>query len=109
MVNWRNMFKPWILARGQEYYECGQVVELDETEAIIRAEISGSQVYHVVMQRTGGRVLSMSCDCSHATGGENCKHMAAVLMALDEKTAQLKMDSACDRKQYRHVAAHLCN
>ena len=43
MANWRNLFKPWILARGQEYFECGQVVELKEVGSIVTAEVSGNR------------------------------------------------------------------
>ena len=38
MANWRNLFKPWILSRGQEYFECGQVVELKEVDSIVFGE-----------------------------------------------------------------------
>lgn len=92
MASWRNMFKPWILVRGQEYYECGQVVELKEVGSVVTAEVSGSKAYRVGIHKSGERVTHMSCDCPHAAGGENCKHMAAVLFALDEKTAQPRMD-----------------
>ena len=92
MASWRNLFKPWILARGQEYHECGQVVELKEAGSSVTAEVSGSRAYHVDIQRKDNCVARMSCDCPHAAGGENCKHMAAVLFALDEKTAQPRMD-----------------
>ena len=92
MPNWKNMFKPWILARGQEYFDCGQVVKLEEDGSAVRAEVSGSRAYHVEIHRSGERVHCMSCDCPHAAGGENCKHMAAVLMTLDEKTAPPRLD-----------------
>lgn len=92
MASWRNLFKPWILARGQEYYECGQVTELKEIASTVFAEISGNQAYHVEVQRKDKRVVRMSCDCPYAEGGENCKHMAAVLFALEEKSAQPRMD-----------------
>ena len=92
MANWRNLFKPWILARGQEYFECGQVVKLKEVGSVVTAEVSGNRAYYVEIHRSGERVTCMSCDCPHAAGGENCKHMAAVLFALDEKTAQPRLD-----------------
>lgn len=92
MANWRNLFKPWILSRGQEYFECGQVVELKEVDSIVMAEVRGNRAYYVEIHRSGERVTSMSCDCPHAAGAENCKHMAAALFALNEKTAQPRMD-----------------
>ena len=92
MAIWKDLFKPWILVRGREYFECGQVVELKEVGSVVTAEVSGSKAYRVEIYRSGERVTRMSCDCPHAVGGENCKHMAAVLFALDEKSAQLRMD-----------------
>ena len=92
MANWRNLFKPWILSRGQEYFECGQVVEQKEVGSVVTAEVSGSKAYRVEIYRSGERVTRMVCDCPHAAGGENCKHMAAVLLALDEKIAQPRLD-----------------
>ena len=81
---WKDLFKPWILERGREYYECGQVEELAEDGPVSRARVSGSQLYRVEIQRSGEYVVRMHCDCPYADGGENCKHMAAVLFALDE-------------------------
>ena len=81
-MSWRKLFKPWILVRGKEYFECGQVGELKEVGAVVTAEVSGSRAYHVEIHRSGERVTRMSCDCPHAAAGENCKHMAAVLFEL---------------------------
>lgn len=92
MASWRNFFKPWILARGQEYHEFGQVGELKEIGSTVFAEVSGSKTYHVEIQRKDHRVVHMSCDCPYAVKGENCKHMAAVLFSIDEKTPQPRMD-----------------
>lgn len=35
-------------------------------------------------KRSGTNVVRMRCDCPYADGGENCKHMAAVVYALEE-------------------------
>lgn len=88
MANWRNLFKPWILERGQEYFECGQVTELENDGDLVRAEVCGSQDYHVEIRRSGKRVERMSCDCPYADKDENCKHMAAVLFALEDRSVQ---------------------
>ena len=88
MTSWRNLFRPWILERGQAYFECGQVTELEDDGDLVRAEVSGSQVYHVAIRRSGKQVVSMTCDCPYADKGENCKHMAAVLFALKGQTTQ---------------------
>lgn len=92
MANWRDLFRPWILERGQEYYECGQVTELEDDGGLIRAEVSGSQAYHVEIRRSGKRVDWMSCDCPYADKDENCKHMAAVLFELEHRSAQQRLN-----------------
>ena len=63
MANWRNLFKPWILVRGKEYFECGQVAELKEVGSVVTAEVSGNRAYYVEIHRSGERVTRMSCDC----------------------------------------------
>lgn len=92
MARWKELFKPWILARGQEYFECGQVVELKEIGSRILAQVSGTQLYQVEIERSGTNVLQMNCDCPYADGGENCKHMAAVLFALEKTQRETRMD-----------------
>lgn len=92
MANWKYLFQPWILDRGQAYFECDRVMDLEENGDLIRAQVSGSQSYRVEIQRFGGRVVRMRCDCPYAAGGENCKHMAAVLFALEEAPGETRMD-----------------
>ena len=92
MAKWRDLFMPWILERGREYFECRQVVELEDDGGLVRAEVSGSQLYHVEIQRSGKRVDWMACDCLYADKGENCKHMAAVLFALEDRSPQQSPD-----------------
>lgn len=92
MSNWKDMFKPFILERGEEYYDCGYVEMLDSEEPLIQALVLGSQVYQVNIQKTGGHVSSMHCNCPYARKGENCKHMAAVLYALEEEKSDPQVD-----------------
>lgn len=92
MANWRDLFKPWILERGQAYFECGQVTELEDDGDLVRAEVSGTQAYHVEIRRSGKQVVSMTCDCPYADQDENCKHMAAVLFELEDRSTQQRTD-----------------
>lgn len=109
MARWKELFKPWILARGQEYYECGQVTALEETGDRIQAQVSGSQLYQVDIQKSGTNVLQMNCTCPHADGRKNCKHMAAVLFALDEASAEARMNwqTALDKLSEEQLRALL--
>ena len=86
MSNWRNLFKPWIVERGQAYFECGHVVELEEEGFLVRAKVWGSREYQVEIRSDSEGVAQMVCDCPYAERGENCKHMAAVLFALEDGT-----------------------
>lgn len=92
MASWRELFKPWILERGRGYFDFGRVVELEEESSIIRAEVSGTQEYHVEIRKAGEWVVQMDCDCPYAAGGENCKHMAAVLFALEGESGNEGVD-----------------
>ena len=88
MANWRDLFKHWIVERGQAYFECGQILEMEEDGTIVRAKVSGSREYQVEIHRNNGRMVQMYCDCPYAESGENCKHMAAVLVALEDGTVK---------------------
>ena len=41
---WKDLFRPRILARGREYFACGQVVDFEEDDSVIRAQISEDEL-----------------------------------------------------------------
>lgn len=92
MGDWRELFKPWILERGRVYFSGGHVVELEEEGFLVCAKVSGSQEYQVEIRSDSDGVLRMACDCPYAERGENCKHMAAVLFALEDVPEQERTD-----------------
>lgn len=59
------------------YFVCGQVVELEMDGQVVRAEVSGTQEYHIEIRKVGGRVVQMECDRPwHAYDGitmEKCR------------------------------------
>jgi len=83
MGRWKNLFKPIILERGLEYYRDGCVVNLEQKVDSIWAEVAGSEDYEVEINFAHGQPVGMDCSCPYAAGGENCKHMAAVLYAME--------------------------
>ena len=83
MKDWEEKFEPHILARGEDYYERGLVGEIVETDRGYKATVHGTEDYTVEIDTDGDYVSHMHCDCPYAEGGENCKHMAAVLIAID--------------------------
>lgn len=92
MGDWRELFKPWIVERGRDYFSGGHVVELEEEGFFVCAKVSGSQEYQVEIRSNSDGVLRMACDCPYAERGENCKHMAAVLFALEDVPEQWRTD-----------------
>lgn len=90
---WKRHFKPWILERGREYYCDNRVGKLICTEKQIQASVEGSGEYCVDIQLSNGMPVDMFCDCPYADGGENCKHMAAVLFAVEAKEYAFEVDS----------------
>ena len=82
-IEWKKYFRPHILERGREYYREDRVTELSDRDGNITACVEGSEPYGVEIEYSGKDIFFMSCDCPYAEGGENCKHMAAVLYAWE--------------------------
>ncbi len=72
-----------ILLRGQNYYENGCVVSVEETDDnIFKAEVEGTELYTVEVELDDeGNIADTQCDCPYDMG-EYCKHQAAVFLAL---------------------------
>ena len=83
---WEEYFAPHILLRGRDYYLEGAVTDLRETgKGKYRAKVLGSVDYCVEIETEDGLPFSMECDCPYADSGNNCKHMAAVLYAVENR------------------------
>ena len=84
LIGWQKLFTPRILDRGFEYYE-SELVTLEAVDGhAIEATVEGTEPYSVEIFLKEGHVLQMECDCPYAAEGHNCKHMAAVLYAVDD-------------------------
>lgn len=78
-MNWQKLFASHILERGYDYY-CDDAVEnIEIGRDDIRADVVGTEDYEVEISLNDGKVTDMYCSCPYAAGGNNCKHMAAVL------------------------------
>lgn len=84
MKNWESEFAPHILKRGLDYFEEGAVLELTQTADGYEATVEGNEYYRVEIAISDQKLMAMSCDCPYAEDGKNCKHMAAVLYAIEE-------------------------
>ena len=84
IADWKKLFAPRILSRGEEYYESELVGIRAMDEQSIEAAVEGTDTYSVEIILRNNRVARMVCDCPYAADGNNCKHMAAVLFAADD-------------------------
>ena len=88
-------FKIW--QRGMDYYDDHAVIDLEETSPDEwEATVQGTEDYYVEISLNGDNVESWYCDCPY-DGGDICKHVVAVVLAIrnvrnkGKKTAFPKM------------------
>lgn len=93
-MDWYKLFRQHILDRGIEYFEDGEVTEFSYSNNEIKASVNGSDIYEVEILLDEEDVVDMYCSCPHAAGGNNCKHMAAVLFKFEEMLAERDWENA---------------
>lgn len=93
---WKNIFQPHIWQRGVDYYHDGRVLNLKSNGNRITAEVEGSEIYtvSVMFDSEKNTIMDHSCDCPYGEDGTPCKHLAAVLYAIqDEDSPQTAKDN----------------
>ena len=83
MKEWKTIFHKNILAQGKEYYERGRVFELKEKQGVYTATVVERKTYAVRIIAKDNGSYKVRCKCPFAKGGGNCRHMAAVLYAVE--------------------------
>ena len=83
--DWKVLFSKTILGRGKKYALEGAVEKLMKEGDRLRAIVMGTGNYLVEMSLRNGMPVAMDCTCPYASDGKNCKHMAAVLFALENE------------------------
>ena len=83
--NFKQIIPSQILTRGREYLRRGQILDLtfDEEELVWEAQVEGTELYDVRVELKANSSLDCSCTCPYEFG-EHCKHIAAVLYAIEE-------------------------
>ena len=94
MEKWTELFESQILRRGKFYQLEDRVEELLWEDGLCRAVVCGTADYEVTIEYAQDGVEEMSCTCPYARSGHNCKHMAAVLYALEAEQAPSILDTA---------------
>jgi uncharacterized Zn finger protein len=83
-ANFKQIIASQILTRGRDYVRSGQVLDLsfDEDSWVWEAQVQGTYVYDVQVELLPDNHLTCSCTCPY--DGGYCKHIAAVLYAIEE-------------------------
>lgn len=87
--DWEETFSPHILTRGKKYCEEGRVGRIQHINNTYYAYVEGTEHYEVEITVENGGITDMHCDCPYAET-DNCKHMAAVLCALETETVKIE-------------------
>ena len=103
-----------ILQRGLDYFQKGRVHDLEEVSPHnYEAVVEGSEDYFVELTVENDVVTDYSCDCPYDMGPV-CKHVAAVIFALQEeklglteKTAKSKNKTKSPAKKQKSPAEQL--
>jgi hypothetical protein len=84
-ASFKQIIPAQILARGRDYVQKGQILDLsfDEEELVWEAQVEGTDLYDVRIELQSNGSLTSSCTCPYDMG-EHCKHVAAVLYAIEE-------------------------
>lgn len=85
------------------YYEDEAVHDIERTGNKITAVVDGSETYTVTLYVKADAVYNMTCTCPYAAKGEHCKHMVAVLLALED--GQLQEEPETDVEGYPAIYA----
>ena len=85
--HWKALFQPHIWQRGVDYFRNGHILELRRCKNRVDAEVEGGEVYNVsvTLNASADNIVDYSCDCPYGEDGTPCKHLAALLCALEEE------------------------
>ena len=84
---WKNMFLPHIWQRGVDCYRDGRVLDLQCQNNEVTAQVEGSEIYtvSVTFNKKRNGITDYYCDCPYGEDGTPCKHLAAVLCAVQDE------------------------
>lgn len=86
-MHWQDLFSQAILLRGKQYYRAGRVQNITKNGNKYTARVIGRRIYRVSAEVSSNGVKSLRCSCPHAVSGFYCKHMVALLEAIEDNYA----------------------
>lgn len=104
--NFKQIIPSQILTRGRDYLRRGQILDLsfDEEDLSWEARVEGTELYEVRIEQESDGSLTCSCTCPYEMG-EHCKHIAAVLYAIEDAFPEqlgTKPRKKAGKRQTRH-------
>jgi hypothetical protein len=105
-ANFKQVIESQILTRGRSYLRSGQIRDLsfDEEAMIWEAQVEGTVIYEVTVEQAANGDLHCTCDCPYEMG-EYCKHIAAILYAIEEAFPEL-LTTKPRKKPTKRQTAH---
>ena len=92
--NFESIIDPEILERGWQYFRSGHVRNLtQEGDGVWTARVKGTVTYDVVIEPGPDDDLECECTCPYEWG-PYCKHVAAVLYAIQEQSGGVVQTTA---------------
>lgn len=101
--DWQQLFSDRIYERGLVYYEDEAVHDIERTGNKITAAVDGSETYTVTLYVKADAVYNMTCTCPYAAKGEHCKHMVAVLLALEDGQLQEELETDGRERTWKDI------
>lgn len=87
-----HLFKRHILERGEWIATSDDIFNFRKTASTIQADVRGTDWYKIEILLVNDEIHDMSCTCPYAESGDNCKHMAAVLIYAGESDLEEQTD-----------------
>ena len=105
-MDWQKYFDKSILDRGYAYYNNNEIICVLKNKNQVTAKVSGSETYEVNIDLDD--LSSMRCSCPYSKGGNKCKHLAAVLFAIDDHKYE-EMQVKEERKEDEYDIERMVN
>ena len=94
-MRWDYLFSKAVLQRGMEYYKTKRVSSVMKRGATYQAAVIGNgRRYDVEVYLTDSIHPTLYCNCDYAASGLHCKHMAAVMCAIDDGFVERQEETA---------------
>lgn len=106
-MRWDYLFSKAVLQRGMEYYKTKRVSSVMKRGATYQATVIGNgRRYDVEVYLTDSIHPTLYCNCDYAASGLHCKHMAAVMCAIDDGFVERQEETAKLQEEQRHYRVY---